>query len=46
MKVFFITLESDEEKAFQNPKNIEKLLAIQEFLVKQGIFDIYFVIPW
>ncbi|MBW1841594.1 MAG: MMPL family transporter, partial [Deltaproteobacteria bacterium] len=39
MKVFFITLESDREKAFQNPKNIEKLVAIQQFLEKQGIFD-------
>lgn len=39
MKVFFITLESDHEKAFQEPANIEKLVTIQEFLEKQGIFD-------
>lgn len=39
LKVFFITLESDQEKAFQMPKNIEKLVAIQKFLEKQGIFD-------
>ncbi|MDY7037429.1 MAG: MMPL family transporter, partial [Thermodesulfobacteriota bacterium] len=39
IKVFFITLESDREKAFQEPKNIEKLVAIQNFLGKQGIFD-------
>ena len=39
LKIFFITLESDQEKAFQVPKNIEKLVAIQKFLKKQGIFD-------
>jgi len=39
MKVFFITLESDRDKAFQEPKNIEKLITIQKFLEKQGIFD-------
>jgi predicted RND superfamily exporter protein len=38
-KVFFITFESDQEKAFQEPKNIEKLVTIQNFLEKQGIFD-------
>jgi len=40
MKVFFITLESDQDKAFQKPKNIEKLVAIQNFMQKQGIFDL------
>jgi len=39
IKVFFITLESDREKAFQEPKNIEKLVSIQKFLESQGIFD-------
>ncbi len=39
IKVFFITLESTQDKAFQHPKNIEKLVAIQKFLEKQGIFD-------
>ena len=39
MKVFFITLESDRDKAFQEPKNIEKLVTIQKFMEKQGIFD-------
>ncbi len=39
MKVFFINLESDQEKAFQEPKNIETLVTIQKFLEKQGIFD-------
>lgn len=39
MKVFFITLASDEDKAFQEPENVQKLVTIQEFLEKQGIFD-------
>ncbi len=39
IKVFFITLESTKDKAFQYPKNIEKLVAIQKFLEKQKIFD-------
>jgi predicted RND superfamily exporter protein len=39
MKVFYITLESENDKAFQKPENIEKLVAIQVFLKKQGIFD-------
>ncbi|MFH1487458.1 MAG: MMPL family transporter [Pseudomonadota bacterium] len=39
MKVFFITLESDRDNAFQEPQNIEKLGAIQKFMEKQGIFD-------
>ncbi|MBN1101946.1 MAG: MMPL family transporter, partial [Deltaproteobacteria bacterium] len=39
MKVFFITLESDRDNAFQEPRNLEKLVAIQEFLEKQAIFD-------
>jgi predicted RND superfamily exporter protein/CRP-like cAMP-binding protein len=39
MKVFFITLESDQEKAFQEPENIRKLVQIQDFVKKQEIFD-------
>ena len=39
MKVFFITLEAEDEKAFQEPKNIEKLVRIQEFLEQQNVFD-------
>lgn len=38
-KVFYITLESDQDKAFQHSQNILKLARIQEFLKKQGIFD-------
>lgn len=39
MKIFYISLESDRNKAFQDPKNIEKLIAVQTFLKKQAIFD-------
>jgi predicted RND superfamily exporter protein len=39
MKAFFITLDSDTDKAFQEPRNIEKLVTIQRFLEKQGVFD-------
>ena len=36
---FFITLESNSEKAFLEPRNIEKLARIQEFVSEQGVFD-------
>lgn len=39
MKMFFITLESQQDKAFQYPENINKLAEIQKFLDRQGIFD-------
>ena len=39
IKIFFITLEADQEKAFMQPKNIEKLAQIQDFMKKQGVFD-------
>lgn len=39
LKMFFITLVSDKEKAFQEPKNIEKLVTIQKFLEKQEVFN-------
>lgn len=39
MKVFYITLKSDRDKAFQHPKNVKKLIDIQDFINKQGIFD-------
>ena len=38
-KVFYITLESDDNEAFQYPENIEKLVNIQKFIQQQGIFD-------
>jgi predicted RND superfamily exporter protein len=39
IKLFFITLETDREKSFQHPRNIQKLADIQEFIRKQGAFD-------
>ena len=39
MKVFFITLEAEREKAFLEPENIAKLSEIQAFIEKQRIFD-------
>ena len=39
IKIFFITLDSDKENAFQYPRNINKLSEIQRFMGKQGVFD-------
>ncbi|MEK9628968.1 MAG: MMPL family transporter [Nitrospinota bacterium] len=39
IKIFFISLESKKGKAFQDPKNIKKLVEIQDFLSKQGVYD-------
>jgi len=39
IKLFFISLESTTENTFLNPRNIEKLAEIQEFLEKQGVYD-------
>lgn len=39
VKIFFITLESKQAKAFQDPKNIKKLATIQDFLNSQGVYD-------
>jgi len=39
IKIFFISLESKQAKAFQDPKNIIKLSDIQDFLDKQGVYD-------
>ncbi len=36
---FYITLESNAEGAFLDPRNIEKLAEIQAFLTQQGVFD-------
>ncbi len=37
-KTFRITLSSDKENAFLEPRNIERLTIIQKFLEKQGMF--------
>jgi len=39
IKIFFITLDSSKENAFQHPGNVRKLAEIQRFMVKQGVFD-------
>ena len=39
VKVFYITLESGNAGAFQDPPNLQKLVDIQAFVAKQGIFD-------
>jgi len=39
VKIFYITLEANVERAFQDPPNLKKLVAIQAFVGKQGIFD-------
>jgi predicted RND superfamily exporter protein len=39
VKIFFISLESKNAKAFQKPKNIQKLSDIQSFLNQQGVYD-------
>lgn len=39
IKIIFITLDSNKDNAFQQPKNINKLAEIQRFMDKQGIFD-------
>lgn len=39
VKIFFISLESKQAKAFQKPQNIQKLVDIQSFLNQQGVYD-------
>ncbi len=39
VKVFYITIEANSERAFQDPPNLQKLVEIQAFVAKQGIFD-------
>ena len=39
IKIFFISLKSKQSKAFQEPKNIQKLMNIQQFLDKQRVYD-------
>jgi hypothetical protein len=39
VKIFYITLEANADRAFQEPANLQKLADIQAFMAKQGIFD-------
>ena len=40
VKVFFIVLESERDRAFLEPDNIQKLADLQAFIRKQGVFDL------
>lgn len=40
VKIFFVSLESEKERAFTEPENLKKLEEIQAFMKKQGVFDI------
>ncbi len=39
IKLFFISLESNQDHAFIRPENLEKLSDIQAFLKRQGVYD-------
>jgi predicted RND superfamily exporter protein len=39
MKIFYITLEANADRAFQEPANLQRLAEIQAFIAKQAIFD-------
>ena len=39
IKIFFIRLDTNKVNAFQRPVNINKLVEIQRFMDKQGVFD-------
>lgn len=40
VRMFFITLESKGANAFLHPKNIAKLDQVQDFLTRQGVYDL------
>lgn len=40
IRIFFITLDADTERAFMDPGNIAKLDEIQDFMDRQGAFDL------
>lgn len=39
LKVFFVTLEAEDLKAFLQPENLAKLREIQDFIASQKVFD-------
>ena len=39
IRVFFITVEAENDKAFLEPENVKRLASIQRFMDKQGVFD-------
>ena len=40
VKVFFVVLEADDDRAFLEPDNVEKLVELQQFIAEQKIFDL------
>ena len=40
IKMFFVTLEAQHENAFREPANIARLAEIQQFMEKQGVYDV------
>ena len=40
VKVFFVVLEAEQERAFLLPENIARLERIQRFIDSQGVFDL------
>jgi len=40
VKVFYVVLESDKPGAFLDPDNVDKLVALQDFIRKQKVFDL------
>ncbi|RLL56002.1 hypothetical protein D8Y20_00750 [Mariprofundus sp. EBB-1] len=39
IKTFFISVQSDKEEAFLQPRNLRKLEELADFIGKQGVFD-------
>lgn len=39
IRVFYVTLDAGEERAFLEPRNIQILSEIQRFMERQGVFD-------
>ncbi|MCB1646871.1 MAG: MMPL family transporter [Pseudomonadales bacterium] len=39
-KVFYVSLSSERDRAFTEPENLKKLDEIQQFLRKQGVYDL------
>jgi uncharacterized protein len=40
VKVFFVVLEAEDDRAFLEPENIDKLVELQKFIKAQGVFDL------
>ncbi len=40
VKIFFVVLESEQDRAFLHPENVDKLVKLQAFITEQDIFDL------